>query len=425
MKPPVLTVPAHLDLPEPECLIARNGCRLYHLRADDAEVARVSFVFRAGTAYQYRPFAASATANMLSEGSVHSTGREIAERLDFLGAWYGVSVDRDCVYLNFASPTRQLSHTLKVATEILLEPAFPEREVRTYADNRREQLSIERRKVDVAARERFAQCLFGDTHPYGVVYDEVEYDTLTDRDLDDHYCRLYVASNCFAVCSGHLEPEHIDTVIRILEALPPMPVEPVAFPPARTRHEAFVERAGAVQSSLRLGRLLFPRSHPDFVGMQVLATLLGGYYGSRLMTSLREERGYTYGVTATVVNFEHAGYLAVATDVGRENTADALAVCCAEFDRLRREPVGAEELEMVRRMMTGEMMRVLDGPFGIADVTIENILCGTDNASIDRNLQTIRSITPDELQRLARQYLDPADIVTVVAGDSGSVDKLS
>ncbi len=424
MKPPILTVPAHVDLPEPECLTARNGCRLYHLRADDFEVARVSFVFRAGTACQRRPFTASATANLLSEGSARSTGREIAERLDFLGAWFGVSADRDCVYLNFASLTRLLPRTLEIAAEILLEPAFPEREVRTYADNRREQLAIERRKVDVAARERFTQCLFGEEHPYGIAYDEAEYDTLTRADLDEHYRRMYVASNCFAVCSGRLEPEHVDAVLRILEVLPARPVEPVAFPPAQTRHEDFVERAGAVQSSLRLGRLLFPRNHPDFVGMQVLATLLGGYYGSRLMTSLREERGYTYGVMATIVNFEHAGYLAVATDVGRENTADALAVCRAEFDRLRHERVGAGELEMVRRMMTGEMMRILDGPFGIADATIENILCGTDNASIDRNLQTIRSITPDELQRLARQYLDPADIVTVVAGESASTGKV-
>lgn len=425
MEQPILTVPTHVDLPEPECRTARNGCRLYHLRADDFEVARVSFVFRAGTACQRRPFAASATANLLAEGSLRSTGREIAERLDFLGAWYGVSVDRDCVYLNFASLTRLLPRTLEIAAEILLEPAFPEREVRTYAHNRREQLSIERRKVDVAARERFTQCLFGDRHPYGIAYDEAEYDTLARGDLDEHYRRMYVASDCFAVCSGRLEPAHLDAVLGILEALPARSVEPVAFPPACTRHEAFVERAGAVQSSLRLGRLLFPRNHPDFVGMQVLATLLGGYYGSRLMTSLREERGYTYGVMATVINFEHAGYLAVATDVGRENTADALAVCRAEFDRLRHERVGAEELEMVRRMMTGEMMRILDGPFGIADATIENILCHTDNASIDRNLQAIRSITPDELQRLARRYLDPADIVTVVAGEAGIIDKLS
>lgn len=417
MKQPALTVPTHVDLPEPECRIARNGCPLYHLRADDFEVARVSFVFHAGTAHQRRPFAASATANLLAEGSARSTGRQIAERLDFLGAWYGVSIDRDCVYLNFASLTRLLPQTLEIAAEILLEPAFPEREVRTYADNRREQLSIERRKVDVAARERFTQALFGDGHPYGITYDASEYDTLTREDLDEHYRRMYVAANCFAVCSGHLEPEHLDTVVRMLEALPARPVEPLLFPPVQTFREAFVARAGAVQSSLRLGRLLFPRSHPDFVGMQVLATLLGGYYGSRLMTSLREERGYTYGVMATIVNFEHAGYLAIATDVGRENTADALAVCRAEIDRLRHERVGTEELEMVRRMMTGEMMRILDGPFGIADATIENILCRTDNASIDRNLQTIRSITPDDLRRLACRYLDPKDLVTVVAGE--------
>ena len=162
--------------------------------------------------------------------------------------------------------------------------------------------------------------------------------------------------------------------------------------------------------------MLFPRQHPDFVGMQVVAMALGGYFGARLMQNLREKHGYTYGAAAAIINFQQAGYLAIATQVGTEVTQAALHEIHAEIARLRDEAMPAAELEMVKNMMAGEMMRILDGPFGIADVTIENLLCGMSNSVIGENLRRIRETTPEEVQRLARRYLAREDLVTVVAG---------
>ena len=116
--------------------------------------------------------------------------------------------------------------------------------------------------------------------------------------------------------------------------------------------------------------------------MQVVATVLGGYFGSRLMQNLRGEHGYTYGVGAAMVNFEREGYRGIAAQVGAEVTAPALREIYNEIERLRREPMPEEELSLVKNIMTGEVMRILDGPFGIADVTIENLLCGTNNGVI-------------------------------------------
>ena len=145
--------------------------------------------------------------------------------------------------------------------------------------------------------------------------------------------------------------------------------------------------------------------------------LLGGYFGSRLMQNLREANGFTYGVVAAMVNLEREGYLAVATQVARDATEQALAEIYREIERLRTEPVAEEELSLVRNMMTGEMMRILDGPFGIADVTIENILCGRDHTVIGENIRRIQAMTPADIQRLAQKYLAREDLVTVIAGD--------
>ena len=370
--------PSQVEVAEARRTTLPNGIGLYTLASDDFEVLRISFVFRAGSALQQAPFSASAAANLLSEGSRDMTAHQIAEQLDYYGSWYDVNVDRDYAYINFATLSKFFDPTLAVAEQILLCPAFPEEELRTYAAKRRQRLAVERAKIDVKAREAFARALFGERHPYGVSSHEEAYDSLT-RDR-----RFYTAENCFVVCSGRIGDHELKAVAELAGRIPRGAAEaPPAFPAPETTHTAFVEYPGAVQSSLRIGRLLFPRTHPDFLGMQVVASALGGYFGSRLMQNLREERGYTYGVVSAMVNFEREGYFAIAAQVGADVTQEALREIYAEIERLGAEPMPEAELELVKNMMTGEMMRILDGPFGIADVTIENILMATLAAADD------------------------------------------
>lgn len=414
--PPVI-FPSDIRVPAASKETAPNGVALYILPADDFEVLRVTFVFRAGSAVQQVPFSASTTANLLAEGTQRYTAHEIAEQLDFYGSWFDVNLDRDYVYISFAMLSKFFRETLAVAEEILLRPVFPEEELQTYCAKRKQRLAIDRQKVDVQAREAFGAALFGPQHPYGIASDEELYDRLTRKDIERFYRTFYTAENGFVVCSGRIGEQERRAVAAIAAQLPHGAVVQPHFPAPQTVFDTRVAHAGAVQSSIRIGRLLFPRQHPDFVGMQVVATVLGGYFGSRLMQNLRERHGYTYGVVAAMVNFDRAGYLAIATQVGSEVTEAALAEIYAEIERLRREPMSDDELSLVKNIMAGEMMRILDGPFGIADVTIENILCGADNGIIDANLRAIRAMTPGDVLRLAQQYLKREDLVTVVAGE--------
>ena len=362
MKQPPLITPREVDVPRAQRHTLPNGASLYAIPSDDFEVLRFTFVFRAGSSMQHAPFAASATANMLSEGSRDMTARQIAEQLDFYGSYFEVNVDRDYVYISFSSLSKFFAPTLEVAEQILLQPLFPE-------------------------------------------------------NLESLYRRLYTAENCLVVCSGRIGEEELQGIGALAEKLPRADRSATAeFPAPRSEAYRFVERPDAVQSSLRVGRLLFTRTHPDFVGMQVVATVLGGYFGSRLMQNLRGEHGYTYGVGAAMVNFEREGYLGIAAQVGAEVTAPALREIYNEIERLRREPMPEEELSLVKNIMTGEVMRILDGPFGIADVTIENLLCGTNNGVIEENIRRIQAITPAEVQRLAVKYLRREDLITAVVG---------
>ncbi|MBQ5396050.1 MAG: insulinase family protein [Alistipes sp.] len=418
MTQPPLTIPSTIEVPQAVRHTAPNGTPIYAINCPEYEVVRVSFVFHAGTITQRHPFTASATANMLAEGSENMTSQQIAERLDYYGSYFDINIDRDYSYITFCTLSKFFAQTAEVIEEVILRPTFPVREVSIYSAKRRQQLTIERRKVETIARENFAQAIFGKSHPYGISYPESAYDTLCREDIYEHYQRRYTAENCIVICSGSIDEDVLKRITDITAQIHnSAEKDEITFPPFDTQHEVLVQHDGAVQSSIRMGRLLFTRAHEDFIPMQVLSTTLGGYFGSRLMQNLRERNGFTYGVFSAMVNFQNTGYLAIATQVGTDVTEQALEQIAIEIDTLRNELVPEQELSLVKNIMAGEMMRILDGPFGIADVTTENILCGFDNSHIADNLRRIRTTTPEEIRALAQKYLDPNDIVTVVAGD--------
>ena len=418
MTQPPLTIPDSIDIQQAEKIVASNGTPIYVINCPEYEVVRLSFVFHAGTITQARPFVASATANMLAEGSANLTAQQIAEGLDYYGSYFDINIDRDYSYISFCSLSKFFVSTAKIAEEVILRPTFPENELAIYCAKRKQQLAIERRKVETIARENFAKAIFGEKHPYGISYPESEYDTLTSDDVKTHYRNHYIAQNCIVVCSGNITTEVLECIKSIAASLPTATCQPkIEIPPFSSSHTIRIQHDGAVQSSIRMGRLLFPRSHEEFIPMQVLSMVLGGYFGSRLMQNLREQNGFTYGVFSAMVNFQHTGYLALATQVGTEVTEQALGEIAREIETLRTQLIPEEELELVKNIMAGEMMRILDGPFGIADVTTENILCGFDNSHIQHNLERIRRTTPEELLSLAQRYLKPEDIITVVVGD--------
>ena len=220
MKQPQLTTPSDISLHEPLRCTLPNGVTIHTLCAAEFEVVRVSFVFRAGSAQQRKAFFATSTANLLSEGTRDMTSQQIAEQFDFYGSYFDVNVDRDYVYISFCSLSKYFRQTLAVAEQILLHPLFPEEEVASYREKRKQRLRIERMKVETEAREAFARALFGPAHPYGITWPETAYDDLTRDDLLDFYARHYTARNCFVVCSGAADAAVVDAVAEVAGQLP-------------------------------------------------------------------------------------------------------------------------------------------------------------------------------------------------------------
>ena len=411
---PATVTPKEISILHPEKHLTPAGVPIYALRASEYEVVRVSFVFHAGSSWQTKSFCASATVNNLAEGSPCASSQQIAERLDYLGSYFDVSTDRDWSVVTFVSISRLFDETLSIAREIVLNPQFPEQELETYCEKSRHSLNVSRAKADFNARELFAKTIYGPDHPYGTSSPSEAYKSLTRNDLIEFYNKFYTAANCFVVMSGNVTEANIVAVEKFLSEMNPgTPVAARIFPAAVSGPYANKIQPEAVQSAIRIGRRLFSRRHPDFIGMQMAATVLGGYFGSRLVRNLREEHGYTYGAFSAMVNMDESGYFAVATEVGAEFTDAAIEQIFVEIERMRTEPVSEEELSLVRNMMTGEVMRILDGPFGIADVTIENIQNGFGNDYVETLIKQINDIGSERIMELSAKYLDPSEITTV------------
>lgn len=413
---PSTSLPTSLQLPAQQ-LIATSGVKLYSLQASGAQVVRLTLVFAGGSSVQSVPYCAASMLSMLSEGSVGITAAQVAEKLDFYGIFYDSGTDRDFCTITVACLTKFLPQTLEILESILLHPVFGQKEFDIHIAKKRENLVAEREKPSYIARETFAKELFGEHHPYGRFYPTDNLNKLTVENLKQYHAQYIVSNRLFAVCSGDIGGEQIDAINDFLAKIPAAAaVADLEFAePKSSSKTVTVNRpssAAAVQSSIRIGKISITKSHSDYIPLQLLLMVLGGYFSSRLMLNLREDKGYTYGVGASMISLSKAGYIAIATDVALQSQDDAIAQIEAEIERLKTELIPTDELQMAKNTITGELMRLLDGPFGIADIAIENICCDLPQSYLNDFLAQITAVTPPQLQTIAKTYL--GDFTTVI-----------
>lgn len=194
------------------------------------------------------------------------------------------------------------------------------------------------------------------------------------------------------------------------------PAEPLALIRPDTQKTHILTKEESLQSSIRMGQATFTKEHPDYFKWMITNEIFGGYFGSRLMKNIREDKGYTYGIYSNLMMFQHAGYWGVSTDVKQEYTQQTLEEIYKEAQRLREEPVEKKELETVRNYMLGSFVGSINTPFDLADIFKSIYFSGLDYAFYDRYVQTIKNIDPDEIRQTARQYLHPEDMHLVVVG---------
>ena len=397
-----------------------NGIPLTVINAGEQEVVRMYVLFSGGRWQQSQKLQALFTNRMLREGTTKYTAATIAEKLDYYGSWLELSSSSEYAYITVYSLNKYLAKTLEVVESMIKEPLFPQKELQTILDTNIQQYLVNTSKVDFLAHRSLLKSLYGEQHPCGKIVMEEDYHTITPEVLREFYERYYHSGSCSIFLSGKVTDDIISRVTDIF-GIPfgqyqlQMPKSSFPFA-AIPEKRIFTEREDAMQSAVKMGCTTITREHPDYPKLRVLMTLFGGYFGSRLMSNIREDKGYTYGISAGVVFYPDSGLLIVSTETDNEYVEPLIQEVYHEIDRLHLDPVSAEELRIVRNYMLGEMCRSYESPFSLSDAWIFIATSGLKDDYFARSLQAVNEITPAEIQDLAQRYLCKETLKEVIAG---------
>ncbi len=416
---PVIKPIDRINFPKPDIYQLSNGIKVYEFNSGTQDVISVEMMFTAGSWFQKKPFTAMATNLMLREGTRNFTAQKLSESLDYFGAHLENATERDNAHVALYSLNKHLNNTLPLLSEIVKNPVFPENEYNVLAGKQLQMLEVNRQKVNFLARTHFNSILFGNAHPYGTFIEPNDIGKVKTPDLVDFHKSQYHSEDCTIIVAGRIKTDLINDLETYFggndwSGKSNNLREYITLGSDQKDHFHFKE--GAMQSAIRMGGILFSSKHPDFAGMKVLNAILGGYFGSRLMNNLREDKGYTYGIGSSVVPLRKGGYFVISGEVGAGVTKDALTEIRFELNRLCNEPVSEGELSVVRNYLTGEMLRAVDGPFAQAELYRELIEDDLEISHFEELIDTVQHINAQQLQDLAIRYLNRENLFTLVVG---------
>ena len=405
---------------EPQLKTLDNGLELIVFKTGSQEIVKIELVLDAGIIKQTKNLVASTTTSMLQEGSKNFSAEEIAEQLDFYGSHLSLSIDKDFARITFFSLGKHLEKGLKILIDIIQNPTFPQEKIDRYLSKRLQSFKLDMEKVKDLASRKFTQELFGKDHPYGFVAEESDFSKISRNDLISFFETHYQPNNCKIVVAGQFPNSILETIESTFSTWKNSEKNIVLnksfVAPKLEQMDFLIEKKDAMQSGLRLGKILFNRTHEDYAKMQVVNTLLGGYFGSRLMKNIREDKGYTYGIGSALISQKETGYLTIVSEVNATVSKETIAEIRKEIQILQTELVSQEELSKVKSYMLGRLLRAVDGPFSLSDTYLNVYLYGMGWDYYKNYIKTIREISSEEIMELANRYLQEDSLIKVVAG---------
>lgn len=418
---PAISIPDTLTFKHVEEIILKNKIPLYVLNAGTQELCKVEIVFKAGETKCKTPLVATAVNDLLDSGTKNKTAFEIAEAFDYYGAYLQTESNSDYASVKLYTLNKHLSKTLPLLKEILTEAIFPQDELETYQQQNYQRLKINNEKVDYLARKKFYASIFNPQHPYGYEINEGHYKSLSSDLLLDFYKKSYPLNNSFVLVSGKFSDEDLNEIENHFEYYPVSDNKnPTLFTAPKldfnSHQKIKIEKENAVQSAIRIGKSWHDKTQPGFQQMIITTTILGGYFGSRLMKNIREDKGYTYGIGCSVSSFLQSGCISISTQVGKDVCEPALKEIYNEIEILRTTTVGLDELTLVKNYLFGTFQRSTDGAFALAD-KFKNIKVFDLGYDYYYNyLKLLKDASAEIIQKTAADHLNPANLFEVVAG---------
>ncbi len=393
-----------------------NGVEVYAINAGAEEVMAIEWVFFAGNAYEEKNLVAASASFLLKGGTTQRNAFALSEYFDFYGAFFNRACYNETATLSLHCLSKHVGDLLPVVREVITDSLLPQEELDIYRNNMKQRLKVNLQKSDFVADRLIDTYIYGETHPYGKYSREEDFDALTREELLAFYNRHYKEGRFIIFIAGKL-PANIETLLNNhFGDLPNQPIGDIHIPghTAPEKKYRVINDNTAVQGSIRMARPFPDRHHPDFLKTLVLNTVFGGFFGSRLMLNIREEKGYTYGIQSYLQNHVHDTAWVISTEAGKEVCEAAIEETFKEMSLLQQKKIGAKELLLVRNFLMGGLLSELDGPFQLIARWKNIILNNLDEDYFKRYVEIIKTVSPKELQQLAQQYLNKEDFYDLV-----------
>ncbi len=393
-----------------------NGADVYAVNAGAEDVVLIEWVFNAGNWFEKKNLVAATTNFLLKNGTTGKNAFQLNEHFEYYGAHLNRSCFNETASISLHCLSKHLDALLPVVRELIEDSIFPEEELATYKQNMQQRLRVNLKKCDFVAGRLIDTYLYGETHPYGRFTRFEDFDSLKREELVDFYKCYYQKGRFTVFTAGKLPSTIFSLLDQHFGDLPVGPSTPgsISLHPADEKKYRVINDPQGVQGAIRMGTPFPNRHHPDFLKAMVLNSVLGGFFGSRLMSNIREDKGYTYGIHSYLENHIQETAWVISTEAGRDVCEAAILEVYKEMDVLRNEPVDAEELLLVRNYMMGSILGDLDGPFHIINRWKNIILNGLDEGFFYKQIETIKTVTAKDLQLLANKYLQPENFYELV-----------
>jgi len=394
----------------------KNGVDVYTIEAGAEEVMSIEWVFYAGNWYEDQNLVAATTNFLLKNGTKNKTAFQVNEHFEYYGSYLNRACYNETATVSLHCLTKHVSELLPAVRELLTDSTMPEEELAIYQQNMKQKLKVSLKKSEFIAGRLIDVYLYGEQHPYGKYSKEEDFNLLNKPQLVDFYEQYYRKGKFVMFVAGRL-PANLEQLLN--EQFGDLGNNEIASkaiitePSAEKKFRISNDKDG-VQGSIRIARAFPNRHHPDFLKAQVLNSLFGGFFGSRLMSNIREDKGYTYGIHSYMQNHIHESAWMISTEAGKDVCEAAITEIYKEMKDLREELVDEEELSLVRNYMMGSILGDLDGPFQIIARWKNIILNGLDESYFYNSINTIRTVTAEELQTLAQKYFNPDEFYELV-----------
>ncbi|MEX2514125.1 MAG: pitrilysin family protein [Cyclobacteriaceae bacterium] len=415
---PPFKVPEKISLVHPQKRRLKNGIPLFFIPSPQIEAIKLEVIFP----IHYHPSSLDQTLvpffmlHMLQEGTHSKSSGQVDDFFDFHGSEIEVLSGYENQGLGILTTGKHLPDVLPVFRSLFTDAVFPDKELAKRKSQKKLSINIQKEQNSARANQLVRKILFGHDHPFGYNAQEEDIDKIEKDSLVHYYKNQFLVTPEIFV-TGQLTENTLLEIERVFEDLTFInpfsqlnPIKPFA-------EQRITEIKGeSVQSSIRLGKLMIPKAHPDYHGLVVFNTILGGYFGSRLIKNIREEKGYTYGINSFLGNLSSADYWIVMADVKAGFAEPVIDEVYLEINKLTKDLISDDELEIVRNYMIGHLLAQVSSPFDLMNQFKNIHYNGLNENFYQHHLDYIKNFQKEEISEIGMKYFQPGSFKEIIVG---------